>query len=393
MTTDTTAAPSPNAIELIEKLIAFDTVSHKQNIDLIHFVQEILRREGIESTLFEDASGQKANLYATIGPDDRPGIALSGHTDVVPVDGQEWASDPFRAEVRDGRIFGRGTADMKSFIAIVLSKIPEFLERGLSTPIHLVLSHDEEIGCVGVRSLIAGLERMEIRPAACIIGEPTEMKVIRGHKGKLSMRCHVHGRACHSSLVEKGVNAVEKAAAIITRLSQVGERFRREGPHDDGFDPPYTSVHTGLIKGGTQLNIVPQDCVFEFEFRNLPGHDPDAILAEVREFAEAELIPAMHAVDPSTGIEWLPLSGFPGMDTPEDAEITQLAKALAGANSTQKAPFGTEGGLFQQSGIPTVVCGPGSVDQAHRPDEFVSLEQVARCELFLDRLMDRVCSQ
>ncbi len=383
---------SPTSLEMITKLIGFDTTSHKSNLALIHFVRDYLADHGVESELFIDETGEKANLYATLGPDDRPGIALSGHTDVVPVDGQDWSSDPFVAEERDGLIYGRGTCDMKSFIAIVLARVPAFLARGLETPIHLAFSHDEEIGCKGVRSLIAGLENRPIRPAGCIIGEPTDMKVIRGHKGKLSMQCHVRGLAGHSALVEHGVNAIEKAASVIHYLNTVAERIRADGPHDDGYEPPYTSVHTGLISGGVQLNIVPQDCVFEFEFRNLPNDDPDAYMAEIKSFVETEVLPGMHAVDPTTGFEWHPLSGFPGLDTDEDAEITNLVKALAGANTTSQVSFGTEAGLFSNIDIPSVVCGPGSIEQAHKPDEFISVEQINRCELFLDRLMDRVCA-
>ncbi|MCP4329940.1 MAG: acetylornithine deacetylase [Alphaproteobacteria bacterium] len=383
---------SSTSLDMIKKLIAFDTTSHKSNLELIQFIRDYLAESGIDSTLYKDETGEKANLYATLGPDDRPGIALSGHTDVVPVAGQDWSSDPFVAVERDGRIYGRGTCDMKSFIAVVLAKVPDFLARGLETPIHLAFSHDEEIGCLGVRSLLAGLERLPIRPAGCIVGEPTDMKVIRGHKGKLSMQCHVRGLAAHSSLVEHGVNAIENAAAVVGYLSAMAERLRREGPHDEGYDPPYTSVHTGIINGGTQLNIIPQDCMFEFEFRNLPGNDPQALMAEIRKFVEEEIEPAMRDVDPDTGFRWQPLSGFPGLDTPENAEITLLAKALAGANDTRKVSFGTEAGLFSDSGIPAVVCGPGSIEQAHKPDEFVSLEQVARCDQFLDRLMDRVGS-
>jgi acetylornithine deacetylase len=385
--------PRSSSIDLIKRLIGFDTTSHKSNLELIGFMSDYLAGYGIESELFVDESGQKANLYATLGPDDRSGIALSGHTDVVPVDGQDWSSEPFVAEERNGRIYGRGACDMKSFIGVVLAKVPEFLDRELETPIHLAFSHDEEIGCLGVRSMIAALENRPIRPAGCIIGEPTEMKVIRGHKGKLSMQCRVRGLAAHSSLVEDGVNAIENAAKVVIFLNAIAERLRTEGPHDDGYAPPYTSVHTGTIHGGTQLNIVPQDCVFEFEFRNLPSDDPEKLMAEVRHYVHTEILPRMQEVDPSTGIEWHPLSGFPGLDTPEEADITVLAKALAGANDSAKVSFGTEAGLFSRADMPAIVCGPGSIAQAHKPDEFIELEQVARCEQFLDRLMDRVCER
>ena len=382
--------PSDAAREILKTLIGFDTTSYKSNIALIHFIRDYLADHGIVSTLYEDETGQKANLYATIGPDDRPGIALSGHTDVVPVAGQDWRTDPFELTEGDDRVFGRGTCDMKGFIACTLAKVPAFSSAKLETPVHLAFSHDEEIGCVGVRSMLAGLDKLPVKPQGAIIGEPSDMKVIRGHKGKLSHRCHVRGLAAHSSLVEHGVNAIEYAARLINRLSETAERLKAEGPFDDGYDPPYTSVHTGTIEGGTQLNIIPQDCVFEFEFRNLPNEDAEAMLRDLQDYAENELAPAMRVRHPGAGFTWEPLSGFPGLDTPEDAEITQLAKQFAGSNSTGKVAFGTEAGLFSDHGIPAIICGPGGIEQAHKPDEFVTLEQLALCERFLDRLLERV---
>jgi acetylornithine deacetylase len=385
--------PTADTAAMLGELIAIDTTSVNSNLPFIEHVSDYLRGHGVDVTLVHNEARDKANLFATIGPAGDGGIALSGHSDVVPVAGQDWSTDPFTAVEKEGRIYGRGACDMKSFIGVVLAKVPEFLDRELETPIHLAFSHDEEIGCLGVRSMIAALENRPIRPAGCIIGEPTEMKVIRGHKGKLSMQCRVRGLAAHSSLVEDGVNAIENAAKVVIFLNAIAERLRIEGPHDDGYAPPYTSVHTGTIHGGTQLNIVPQDCVFEFEFRNLPSDDPEKLMAEVRHYVHTEILPRMQEVDPSTGIEWHPLSGFPGLDTPEEADITVLAKALAGANDSAKVSFGTEAGLFSRADMPAIVCGPGSIAQAHKPDEFIELEQVARCEQFLDRLMDRVCER
>jgi len=385
------AIPSAGSIAMIERLIGFATVSRDSNLVLIDWIRNYLQDLGVESQLVPDETGRKANLYATLGPRDRGGVLLSGHTDVVPIDGQEWHSDPFKLVTKDGRLYGRGTSDMKSFIAVVLALTPEFLRRGLKTPIHLAFSYDEEVGCLGVRRLLQQLERMAVRPASCIVGEPTEMQVIVAHKGKKSYRCDVRGLECHSSLTHLGVNAVEAAAELVALLKRMARRHRDQGPFDPAFAPPYTSIHTGTIQGGTALNIVPKDCSFEFEFRYLPGEDPDALLREVTDFAQTVLEPEMHRVSPDTGIKFVSLSEIVGLSTDEGADIASLAKALAESNTASKVSFGTEAGLFQQAGIPTIVCGPGSIEQAHKPDEWISLEQVALCEAFLHRLMDRVC--
>ena len=375
---------------MIERLIAFDTTSRNSNLDLIHDVRDYLQDLGVASELVFDSTGKKANLYATLGPTDRGGIALSGHSDVVPVDGQDWSTDPWLVVERAGRLYGRGTCDMKSFLAVALAFAPRFLERDLETPVHLCVSHDEEIGCVGVRSLLDFLSSRPIRPRACIVGEPTDMKVVIGHKGKVSMRCHVHGFECHSSLAPQGVNAVEAAARLIAKIADMGARKAAEGPHDEAYDITHTTAHTGIIQGGTALNIVPKDCAFEFEFRHLLDDDPEALMAEVQSYAHETLEPAMKAVRPETGFSWEPLSTIPALDMAEDAEVVGLAKALTGANDTSKVAFGTEAGLFQSHEIPTVICGPGSIEQAHKPDEFVSLDQVARCEAFMTRLLERL---
>ena len=386
--------PQPVAsLEMISRLVAMDTTSRNSNLELIGFIGDYLGKLGVESRLVHDESGRKANLYATLGPDDKPGIALSGHTDVVPVDGQDWSSDPWLLAERDGRLHGRGTADMKSFIAVVLTMAPEILRRKPKTPIHLIFSYDEEVGCVGVRRLIDMLRHQPVRPFACIIGEPTEMKVMVGHKGKMSLRCRVHGRECHSSLAPQGVNAVEYAALLIGRLRAMAERMAEEGPFDNNFDVAHTTIHTGVVHGGTALNIVPKDCAFDFEFRYVPGADPQALLNELRGYAESDLLPRMRAVAPEAGFDWEPISAFPGLDTPVDSRIVDFVKSLTGANSVGKVAFGTEGGLFHEAGIPTVICGPGSIAQAHKPDEFIEIEQVALCEAFMRRLIDRLCAE
>jgi acetylornithine deacetylase len=381
----------PESIEMIRRLVAMDTTSRNSNLEIIGFIADHLAGFGIEGRLVHDESGRKANLYATLGPTDKPGIALSGHTDVVPIDGQTWNSDPWLLSERDGRLFGRGAADMKAFLGILLVKAPEMLRREPTTPIHLVFTYDEEVGCLGVRRLLTVLRDLPVRPCACIIGEPTDMKVMVGHKGKMSLRCHVHGRECHSSLAPEGVNAVEYAAEVIARLRAMAQRIAREGPFDADFDVAHSTVHTGVVRGGTALNIVPKHCSFDFEFRYVPGVDPQALLAEVKGFAENELAPQMKAVAPEAGFTWEQISAFPGLDMPVDSEIVAFVKSLTGGNSVGKVAFGTEGGLYQEAGIPTVICGPGSITQAHKPDEFIEVDQIAQCEAFMDRLMDRVC--
>ena len=379
--------------ELMERLVAFDTTSRESNLDLIHFVRDYLSGLGVESTLIQDRSEPKANLFATIGPQDRPGIMLSGHTDVVPVDGQDWSSDPFRMIEKGGRLFGRGTCDMKGFIAIALAHIPELLGRGLATPIHLALSYDEEIGCLGVRHLIDLINTLPVKPRMAIIGEPTEMQVIVAHKGKTDVTVRVRGYECHSALAPDGVNAVQYAAELISHISGMARRVAADGPFDDEFDVVHGTLHTGLVHGGTALNIVPKDCRFEFEIRNLPQQDPQPLLDEIYRFAAEELEPRMQAVHPDTGFDFDQGVQYPGLDMRPDDEAVTLVKALAGQNSHAKVAFGTEGGLFQQDAqIPCVICGPGSIAQAHKPDEYLALDQLAAGQAFMGRLADRVCS-
>lgn len=382
--------PSRATVDLIKKLVAFDTTSRNSNLALIRFVQDYLKGLGIDSKLVFDETGKKANLLATIGPANRPGLLVSGHTDVVPVDGQRWTTEPFAVAEKDGRLYGRGTCDMKSFVAAALALAPDFQRAGLTAPVHFSFSYDEEVGCIGVRRLITELERLKLRPLACVVGEPTSMKVVRAHKGKISYRCRVHGFECHSSLAPRGVNAIEYAAEVIAHIRRLERRFAAEGPFDPDFDVPHTTAHTGVIQGGTALNIVPKECCFDFEFRYLPGQDPYALVEGVKRFAETELVPEMRRVRPDVGFDWEELSGFPALATEQDAEVTQLAKSAAGDNAAAgKVAFGTEAGLFNAAGIPTIVCGPGDIEQAHKPDEFVTLEQVALCESFLRRLVDR----
>jgi acetylornithine deacetylase len=280
---------------------------------------------------------------------------------------------------------------MKSFIAIMLALVPEFIAAKASTPVHLGLTYDEEVGCIGVRGLIERLAARPVKPRLCIIGEPTLMQPVVAHKGKRSLRCHVHGHESHSALAHAGVNAIEIAADIVAQIRRIARGKRENGPFDTGFTPAYTTVHTGKIAGGTALNIVPRECRFDFEIRHLPGDDPEAISAALRQFA-ATLLPEMHGVSTATGIAFEEFNAIPALATPHDSEVVALTQSLTGANALGKVSFGTEGGLYQQAGIPTVICGPGSIEQAHKPDEWIALEQVRQSEAFFRRLIARLAA-
>ncbi|MFM0306725.1 acetylornithine deacetylase [Paraburkholderia sp. RL17-383-BIF-A] len=377
---------------LLERLISFATVSRDSNLEMIEFIRTYLEELGVECELFYNAERTKANLFATIGPREGGGVVLSGHTDVVPVDGQPWTVDAFRLTEREGRLYGRGTADMKGFIASVLAAVPMFIERELKLPVHLAFSYDEEVGCLGVRSMLADLEQRPHKPALCLIGEPTELKPVLGHKGKLAMRCHVKGAPCHSAYAPYGVNAIQYAARMISRLEEIGEQLAQPEHHDERFDPPFSTVQTGVIKGGRALNIVPAECEFDFEVRALPGFNAHTVADQLQTYAEAELLPKMRAVKSDTGIRLQPLSAYPGLATSPDSEAARLLALLSGSTEFGTVAFGTEGGLFEQAGIPTVVCGPGSMDQGHKPDEFVTVEQLRDCDAMLIRLADYLSS-
>jgi acetylornithine deacetylase len=327
-------------------------------------------------------------LFATLGASNQPGIVLSGHTDVVPVDGQDWSSDPFQTEIRDERMYGRGVCDMKGFIAICLGKIEEIVEADLELPIHFAFSYDEEVGCLGVSGLLEELKKKPVLPTACIIGEPTSMGVIRAHKGMLFKRCCVHGKSAHSSLVDQGVNAVTVASRIISRIDDIQRRIQQEGPFDPEFDPPYTTLHSGVIHGGTVNNIIPSHCQFDFEIRNLPDQPTLPLFQEVERYAENELEPQMKSLAGDAGVEWQTLANYPGMNTPEDDPLIPMISSLLGVTDKPgKVSYGTEGGYFQQSGINTIVCGPGSIEQAHKPDEFIDLDQLDQGERFVSALI------
>jgi len=383
-------ADSPSAATLawLERLVAHDTTSRNSNLALIEEVQAYLEDRGVACRLTRDETGTKANLDATIGPADRPGVALSGHTDVVPVDGQPWSRDPFALHAADGAYYGRGTCDMKGFLAVCLAHVPAFQAAGLHTPVHLCLSYDEEVGCLGVRTLLADFDRRAVTPAAVIVGEPTAMRVINGHKGNLSMHARVRGRSCHSALAPQGVNALEYAARIVTYLSDMHRRKQAEGPFDTAFEVPHTTIHCGTFESGTAQNIVPDEARFTFEVRALPAEDPATLVDAVTRHVREEIEPAMRAVAPEAAVELEQRAHFAGLDTDPNAAIVRLAQALTGGNASSKVSFGTEAGLFAQHGIPAVVCGPGDIAQAHKADEYVTADQLARCEAFMVRLTE-----
>ena len=382
---------SAASVEMIRKLVGFPTISRESNLELIDFVREYLKPYDADVRLTFNDDKRKANLFATLGPRRDGGIVLSGHTDVVPVQGQAWDTDPFTLVECDGKLYGRGTSDMKSFIAVVLVLLPEFVQRGLKSPLHLAFSYDEEVGCLGVGRMIADLAAAGIKPQSCIVGEPTLMKPVIAHKGKKSYRAAVRGLAAHSAYAPSGVNAVEAAAEAVAYLKRMARRHRDKGPYDRGYDVAHTTVHTGVLRGGTALNIVPHECTFDFEFRHLPGDNPEKLFEEFKSYVTQTLEPEMRTVFKDAGFDIQLMSQIPALDNRAETEVVALAQGLSGNFETGKVSYGTEGSQFQRAGISTVICGPGSIEQAHRPNEFVSLGQIAHSEAFLRGLMSRVC--
>ena len=374
---------------LLAHLIAFDTTSRNSNLPLVDFVRSWLDDCGVSSQLVADPRAAKANLLATVGPADRPGVVLSGHTDVVPVDGQAWRSDPFAARVADGRMHGRGACDMKGFIACALAAVPRMTQTPLRRPIHLAFSYDEEVGCKGVPHLLARLpELLPVPPFGCIVGEPTRLRLVHGHKGKSACRCTVDGRAGHSALTDEAVNAVAYAGELVAFVHRLGRELRQGGPHADGFTPSHSTASLGRIEGGGQINIVPDRCSFEFEFRTIPGHDPRGLVDRVRRFAETELLPEMRAVAPEAAIAIDEFLAYPAL-APAGGTFGEWCRELSGDDRPTCVSYGTEAGLFAAAGVPTMICGPGDMSVAHRPDEYVELAQLAACDLLLDRLIER----
>lgn len=378
-----------STLDILAALVAFDTTSHKSNLDCIGWIEAYLARCGVACERFPDASGQKASLFATIGPASDQGYILSGHTDVVPVDGQAWSSDPFELRVADGRAYGRGALDMKGFVACVLAAVPEMAARPLSAPLHLAFSYDEEIGCVGVVPMLDQLAARGFKAAGAFIGEPTSMGVVVGHKGKTAMRAHVRGFASHSSLAPQGVNAVEFGARFVAHIQSIGAELARSGARDEAFDVPFSTFITGVMQGGVAVNVIPHECRIDFETRVIACDDRFALVERARRFAREVLEPEMQAVRPDTGFDFEVISDMPTLETPPDAAVATLAMRLVGSNRWSKVAFGTEASHFSSIlGTPSVVVGPGSIEQAHKPDEFIELSQLAACEAFVGRLIE-----
>lgn len=378
-----------SSAEMLAQLVQFDTTSSKSNMQLIDFIENYLKSFGISSTIIRDKHEEKANLLAQLGPSDVHGIMLSGHTDVVPVVGQKWSSEPFTMIEKDGKLFGRGTCDMKGFIACVLAKIPEFVEAELQEPLYLAFSYDEETGCTGVHSLVDVVNDMAVKPRACIVGEPTSMKVVNSHKGIRHLLTKVYGLENHSS-TDRGVNAVSYAAQIVNFLDGLQEELRERSPLIEGFDPPYATIHVGRMAGGHVQNITPNYCEVEWDYRPIPGTDEDEIYNRYCDFVENKILPKMRKKSDEFGdVQTDYLAKVPCLfpETGSDAET--LVKHLAEQNSTSVVSYGTEAGIFhQKGGVPAVVCGPGSILQAHKADEYVEISQLEACDNFLGRLLN-----
>ena len=373
---------SAPALALAQSLVRMNTVSHNSNLELIHLARDLLAGIGIKSRLTFNADKTKANLFATLGEGKPAGIILSGHTDTVPWDGQAWTRDPLSATVADGRLYGRGAADMKSFIAIALAHAQTLANSPAPFAVHLALSYDEEVGCFGVRELIADLREAGVKPLACIIGEPTSMVPAIAHKGVYRYKCCVRGKEAHSSLTPQSVNAIEMAARLVGKVRDMAEGFERDEPRYDGFDVPFSTASVGQFHGGIADNVVPRDAEFRYEFRDLPTADARAMQQQVLDHART-LEPAMQRVAPQAGFSFETICEIPSFLGSADDAVTRLAQRLSHEPRTTLVAFGTEAGLFKGAGIPTVVCGPGSIQQAHQPDEYVSLDQLARCEAFI----------
>lgn len=378
-----------NTREWLEKLVSFDTTSRNSNLQLIECVRDALAAQGARVELMHSPAGDKANLFATLPAADgrtEGGIVLSGHTDVVPVDGQQWSSQPFVLTERDGRLYGRGSCDMKGFIAAGLALVPEYRAMPRAKPLHFALSYDEEVGCVGAPVMLKELQLRGAKFDGCIVGEPTSMQVVVANKGINVHRCRVHGRAAHSSLTPSGTNAIEYAARLICRIRDIADHFKEHGPYDEFFDVPFTTMTTNQIQGGIAVNTIPELCEFVYEFRNLPGMSAERIQGEVDAYVQTELLPRMRKEFADARIDIEIGANAPAFDASEDAAITQLVRALTADQHKRKVAYATEAGLFLNMGIPTVVCGPGSIEQAHKPDEYVDIEQLESCERFLRKI-------
>ena len=377
-----------SSFEILEKLISFPTISRSPNIELIEWVSNLLASFGVKTTILQNEDGSRANLFATTGEEEHGGIMLSGHTDVVPTEGQDWQTDPFKLTKSDGKLFGRGTADMKGFCASAIKVLCDASNKKLKTPIHLALSFDEEIGCIGVRSLIDMLKESPIKPQMCIVGEPTLLAVASGHKGKIALRTTCKGVEGHSALAPLALNALHLGVDFVNIIRNIQNEIIKNGKKDNDYDIPYTTLHVGKMQGGVALNIVPNICTIDWEIRNLAGDDPTAIIKQVKKYVDILL---SNYKNPKAEIYWEELFSYPGLGTDLDADIISFVRSLTGTNNTIKVAFGTEGGLFHNEvGIPTVICGPGSMLQGHKPNEFISVEQMNRCDLMMANLLKNI---
>ncbi|MDO4998239.1 MAG: acetylornithine deacetylase [Neisseria sp.] len=382
--------PQLNAQQWLARLVAFDTTSCHSNLALIHCLEDYFRELSLPYWLSHSADGNKANIFATLpasNGETQGGIVLSGHTDVVPVDGQVWTHEPFVLTEHDGRLYGRGTCDMKGFIASALAMIPEIMQENRAKPIHFAFSYDEEVGCVGAPVMLEALQQRGQKIDGCIVGEPTSMKVVVAHKGINVFQCDVHGKAAHSSLTPQGCNAIEYAAELICQIRQLANAYRQNGPFDDKFDVPFTSMTTNLIQGGIAVNTIPEFCRLHYEFRNLPGMSADKIQQEIEDYIQHILLPKMRQEHADADIQISKMAAAPSLEAAEQAAITELVRALNQDHEIRKVAYGTEAGLFERAGIPTIVCGPGNIEQAHKADEFISLEQLNECDRFLRKLV------
>jgi acetylornithine deacetylase len=371
--------------QMIDALVAFDTTSRNSNLELIHFIRDYLGAYDVKAELIFNSEKTKANLFATLGPDVSGGTILSGHTDVVPIDGQDWATDPFKVTQKNERLYGRGTADMKSFSAIALALVPDFLAMDLKRPIHFALSYDEEVGCVGCIDMVDHIARAKARPGLVIVGEPTSMRVINAHKGIRALRTTVTGLEAHSSRQHEGVSAIMIAGKLIHFISTLFDEMKETGDPTGRFEPPYTSMQVGEISGGTAINIIPRSCTFGWEYRCLPTQDEDELLGRFNAFAMT-LEVEMKKMSPTCSIQTAQIANAPGLAVETDSPAEHLALTLLERNETEAVAYGTEAGLFQKAGFPTVVCGPGDIAQAHIADEYVDLSQLEACEVFLRKV-------
>ena len=379
------ASKNLSSIEILEKLISFPTISKTPNIELINWVSELLGSFGIRSTILRNEDGSRANLFATSSDTLEPGIMLSGHTDVVPTDGQNWHTNPFELKQSGSKLFGRGTADMKGFCASAIRIMCEASNKKLNTPLHLALSFDEEIGCIGVRSLIEMLKTSPVKPKMCIVGEPTLLAVASGHKGKIALQTTCKGIEGHSALAPLALNALHLGTDFVNIIREVQKEIINKGNEDNDYDVPYTTLHVGKMNGGVALNIVPNICTIDWEIRNLANDSTETILTRVKELVELKL---QEYKNPEAEIFWQETFSYPGLGTDINSEIINFVRSLTGTNNTIKVAFGTEGGLFHKEvGIPTVVCGPGSMLQGHKPNEFITVEQMDRCDLMMANLL------